>query len=140
MIIRHMRFACWVRLDTCTHTLIRPRTHLHAQALKHPRACVRARARAHAHTHTQKYVISIVFHGSSGFVNAPHCCVTRTLRLLFINVVSLSRSSKYWATPYTVQGHILRHVSQFTNNPITILICVIPCIFIKYWQHQQMHN
>jgi hypothetical protein len=34
------------------------------------------------HARTQKYVI-LLFHGNSGFVNAPQCYVTRTLRVLF---------------------------------------------------------
>ena len=54
-ILLRMRFACWVRLDACTHTSTRPRTHTHG----HTEA--RTPPPALACTHAQKHVILIAF-------------------------------------------------------------------------------
>ena len=68
----HVR--CWVSKATCarTHTYlcIRAPTQTSTQACTHLRAaCSLSLAHARTHTHTEKYVILLLFHGHSGFVN-----------------------------------------------------------------------
>ena len=58
------RVACWISKAT--------RPQLHASARVPP-----------PHTHTEKHVILIAFHCNSGLVNAPACCVIRTLPVLY---------------------------------------------------------
>ena len=56
----------YARISMHTHT--RPATQMHARTPKHAQ--------------TDQYVI-LLFHNNNDFVNAPHCCVTRTLPALF---------------------------------------------------------
>ena len=57
--IWRIRVACWISKATCT----------------------RPSARARTHTHTNTWY-SLLFRSKSGYVNAPHCYVIRTLPLL----------------------------------------------------------
>ena len=80
-IIWRMRVACWISKAT------RAQAHARARAPTHIHTRMHSPTRAHA----QKYVTPL-FHGNSGFVNAPHCYVIRTLHvLLLIGFVTLLR-------------------------------------------------
>jgi hypothetical protein len=44
--------------------------------------------RTHAHTHK---IVILLFHGDSGYANAPHCYVIRTFPVLFRAVKTLTK-------------------------------------------------
>jgi hypothetical protein len=60
-------------------------------SMVHTRCVLGKQGYAHAHAyarmytqHTQKCVTLIIFQCNNGFKNAPHCCVKRTLPVLFL--------------------------------------------------------
>jgi hypothetical protein len=53
---------------------------LHAR--NHTSAPVHPHTHTHTHTHREICKVYCFFYGNNGFVNAPHCYVTRTLPLL----------------------------------------------------------
>ena len=79
LIKRRMRFACWISRAT------RAEAHAHAKAPAHKNT------RAHACTNTHKNMSCLLlFHGSSGFVNAPDYYVIRALPVLSLIKIHLS--------------------------------------------------
>ena len=68
------RVECWISKATRAQAHVPSRAHTHTQA--------RARMNTHAQTHTHTEICNTYCFSTankSGFVNAPHCYVIRTL-------------------------------------------------------------
>ena len=78
------RVACWVSKAT------RSQAHSSARAPTLNPSHTHELTHTHTHTHTHKQICNTCcfFHGNNGFVNARHCYVTRTLRVLLCLVSS----------------------------------------------------
>ena len=88
---------------------------LHARKHKHPSKQTRAYARAHINV---SYIL--LFHGYSGFVNAPQCYVIRTLHVLFRLVPATYR----WRYIWTIDGMKLPRLSLLLGEkPVLVPLC-----------------
>ena len=109
--------ACWISKarSAQAHACARSHstTYIHARAHAHLATC----ARSHTHTYTHKYIIGylLVFHGNSGFVNAPQYYIIRTLSVCPIcpNQVFINKRFDLFLMPFI--RHLLIDGLFFTN-------------------------
>ena len=73
--IWRLRVACWIIKLTRAQAHARACAPTHTQTHARTRMPLPTRALERARTLTQKYVILYAFHGNSGFVDAPKCCL-----------------------------------------------------------------